>query len=437
MRTDFLIERMKDEKEYGISGGIYNMTQIDMAYNSNHMEGNTLSHEQTRYIYDTHSLNAENISVDDVIETANHFRCFDMILEHCREPLTESFIKSLHHQLKTGTFSSQSKEAVIGDYKKFTNYVSDIKTSSPKDVHKNIVKLLDGYNSKDNKTLDDIIDFHASFEAIHPFYDGNGRIGRLIMFKECLANNIVPFIIREDMKLYYIKGLNEWQHGNEKGFLRDFCFSMQDEMFAKLQYFDIPYIDKEEKEGVYISSETDSYIRNFIKKSEEKPSFFMLCGIPGSGKHEKAEKLLSLLPENTKYIRSKDYWDKYGDLGADIVFSKIRNNIKDSLSKGENVIYSATNLTKEIRINVLKECVIPYKAKTELYVCYQEPGLAVSDEPYEKLCKMAFLLHENNPNVDEGWNHIGISETEPKLYLDDIRNDRVEIDDIEQDKTDR
>ena len=166
-----------------------------------------------------------------------------------------------------------------------------------------------------------------------------------------------------------------------------------------------------------LSSETDSYIRNFIKKSEEKPSFFMLCGIPGSGKHEKAEKLLSLLPENTKYIRSKDYWDKYGDLGADIVFSKIRNNIKDSLSKGENVIYSATNLTKEIRINVLKECVIPYKAKTELYVCYQEPGLAVSDEPYEKLCKMAFLLHENNPNVDEGWNHIGISETEPKFEV--------------------
>lgn len=433
MRTDFLIERMKDEKEYGISGGIYNMTQIDMAYNSNHMEGNTLSHEQTRYIYDTHSLNAENINVDDVIETANHFRCFDMILVHCKEPLTEDFIKSLHHHLKIGTFSSQSKEAVIGDYKKFANYVSDIKTSSPKDVHENIIKLLNNYNSKDKKTLDDIIDFHASFETIHPFYDGNGRIGRLIMFKECLANNIAPFVIREDMKLYYIKGLNEWQHGNEKGFLRDFCSSMQDEMLAKLQYFNIPYIDKgEEKEDIYISSETNSYIRNFIKQSEEKPSFFMLCGIPSSGKHEKAEKLLSLLPENTRYIRSKNYWEKYGDLGAEIVFSKIRSDIKGFLSKGENVIYSATNLTQEIRISILKECVIPYQAKTELYVCYQEPRLTVSDEPYEKLCKMAFLLHKNNPNIDEGWDYIGLSGTEPKLYLDDIGKDYIEIDNNEQ-----
>ena len=433
MRTDLLIERMNDEKEYGISGGIYNMTQIDMAYNSNHMEGSTLSHEQTRYIYDTHSLNADNINVDDIIETTNHFRCFDMILDHCKEPLTEDFIKSLHYQLKTGTFSSQSKEAVIGDYKKYANYVSDIKTSSPKAVHENISKLLSDYNSKADKSFDDIIDFHASFEAIHPFYDGNGRIGRLIMFKECLANDIVPFVIREDMKLYYIKGLDEWQHGNEKGFLRDFCYSMQDEMLAKLQYFEIPYTDKdEERESIYISPETNSYIQNFIQKNEERSSFFMLCGIPGSGKHEKAEKLMSLLPENTKYIRSKEYWDKYGDFGADIVFSKIRSSIKDALAKGDHVIYSATNLTQELRSSILKECVMPYQAKAELYVCYQEPDLTTSDEPYEKLCKMASLLQENKPSIDEGWDYIGTYGVEPNICLSDINKYSVEIDDIDR-----
>ncbi len=268
MRTDILIERLKDEKKYGISGGIYNMTQIDIAFNSNHMEGNTLTHEQTRYIYDTHSLKADNIKVDDVIETTNHFRCFDMILDDYETPLTEEFIKSLHYQLKSGTFSSHSKEAVIGDYKKYANYVSDIQTSTPKEVHENISKLLDSYNSKADKTLDDILEFHARFESIHPFYDGNGRVGRLIMFKECLANDIIPFVIREDMKHLYIRGLNEWQHGKEKGFLRDLCVSMQDEMLAKLIYFDIPFTqDNENPKPIYISQETNSYIHNFIQKS--------------------------------------------------------------------------------------------------------------------------------------------------------------------------
>ena len=269
MRTDSLIERLQDEKKYKISGGIYNMTQIDMAYNSNHIEGNTLTHEQTKYIYDTHSLNGENIKVDDVVETINHFRCFDMILDNCKEHLSEDFIKSLHYNLKTGTFSSNSIEAVIGDYKKFRNYISDIKTSDPKDVHERISQLLEFYHSKEVKTLDDILDFHATFEMIHPFYDGNGRIGRLIMFKECLNNDIIPFVIREDMKLHYIKGLNEWQHGNEKGYLRDFCASMQDEMRAKLQYFEIPYLrDGEAAEQIYISTETDSYIRRFIQENK-------------------------------------------------------------------------------------------------------------------------------------------------------------------------
>ena len=223
MTNQYLIERLKDEKEYGISGGIYNMTQIDMAYNSNHIEGSTLTHEQTRYIFDTHSLNAENVKVDDVIETANHFRCFDTILDNYDKPLTEEFIKALHYQLKTGTFSSRSKEAIIGDYKKIPNFVNDIKTSIPKEVHNDISKLLEVYHGKSVKSFDDILNFHARFELIHPFYDGNGRVGRLIMFKECLSNDIPPFVIREDMKLYYIKGLNEWQHGRERGYLRDFC----------------------------------------------------------------------------------------------------------------------------------------------------------------------------------------------------------------------
>lgn len=271
MRTDLLIERLLDEKKYAISGGIYNMTQVDMAYNSNHMEGSTLTHEQTRYIFDTHSLSAENINVDDIIETTNHFRCFDMILDNCKSPLNEEFVKAIHYQLKTGTFSSSSKEAVIGEYKKYSNYVSDIQTSMPKLVHDNISALLNDYNSKETKSFDDILDFHARFEVIHPFYDGNGRVGRLIMFKECLANDIIPFVIREDMKIYYIKGLNEWQHGREKGYFRDFCTSMQDEMLAKLKYFDIPYTrDDESMQDIYISAETNTYIRNFTQEGKSK-----------------------------------------------------------------------------------------------------------------------------------------------------------------------
>lgn len=269
MKNDYLIERLKDEKKYGISGGIYNMTQIDMAFNSNHIEGSTLTREQTHFIYDTHSLPDGGMKVDDVFETINHFRCFDMVIDNCNKLLNENFIKALHYQLKTGTFSSQSSGAVIGDYKKYANFVRDIQTSSPKTVSEDVTRLLGDYHSKRNKTLDDILAFHADFEKIHPFYDGNGRVGRLIMFKECLTNNIAPFIIREDMRAHYIKGLNEWQQGGEKGFLREFCASMQDEMLAKLQYFDIPYLDKNEKqEEIFISPETDDYIRNFIEKGK-------------------------------------------------------------------------------------------------------------------------------------------------------------------------
>ena len=268
MTTEFLIERLSDEKTHGISGGIYNMLQVDLAYNSNHMEGSTLSHKQTQYIFDTHSLISENAKVDDIIEAANHFRCFDMVIDNCHRLLTEDFIKSLHYQLKVSTFSSQSKAAVIGDYKKFANYVSDIETSKPQDVHKDIIHLLNKYNNNSVKTLDDILDFHAQFEKIHPFYDGNGRVGRLIMFKECLANDIVPFVIREDEKLLYIRGLNEWQNRGEKGYLRSFCETMQDEMIARLRAFDIPYLSEHEKSRpVFVSKETGSRIQNFMEKS--------------------------------------------------------------------------------------------------------------------------------------------------------------------------
>lgn len=240
-----LIATLENEKEYKIKGSIYHKLQIDFAYNTNHMEGSRLSHEQTISIYDTMTIGGEGIQIDDIIETKNHFRCFDIILEHYRKPLTESLIKSLHRQLKAETFSSQSPEAVVGDYKKYPNYVprgmSDMKTTSPKQVQSEMKKLLQDYNSKEHHSFDEILDFHARFEKIHPFYDGNGRVGRLIMFKECLNNDIVPFIITNDYKDYYIRGLKEWQEGGEKGYLRDTCGLMQDHMKQVMDYFEIDY----------------------------------------------------------------------------------------------------------------------------------------------------------------------------------------------------
>lgn len=240
-----LIERLKDEKLHKISGGIYNKMQIDMAYNSNHMEGSCLTHDQTRYIYETHTLESNTpVNVDDITETVNHFRCFDYVLDHYDELLSEDFIKHLHYLLKNNTFSAQSKEAIIGDYKAFPNYVGEIQTSRPKDVHRNMNALLTKYNKKEKASFDDVLGLHADFEKIHPFYDGNGRVGRLIMFKECLRNDIVPFIITDEYKSYYIRGLYEWQNGGEKGYLRDTCLLMQDNMKKVLEYFEIPYNDE-------------------------------------------------------------------------------------------------------------------------------------------------------------------------------------------------
>lgn len=244
----FLIRRLKDEQEHKISGGIYNLLQVEMAYNSNHMEGSQLTHEQTRYIFETHSIEGP-ARTDDIVETINHFRCLDYVIDHYTAQLSETFIKELHFMLKNGTFSAQSEEAVVGDYKHLPNYAGDIRTSSPKSVHSDISALLESYYSDPGtaKSLEEIIGFHADFERIHPFYDGNGRVGRLIMFKECLANDIIPFVIRDDAKYYYIRELHEWQTGGEKGYLMDTCLSMQDRMKAELDYFQIPYEMKSDR----------------------------------------------------------------------------------------------------------------------------------------------------------------------------------------------
>lgn len=232
-----LIQRLKDEKEDNIKGGIYNKLQVDFAYNSNHIEGSKLTHDQTRYIFETHTIGTEPTRVDDVIETVNHFRCFDYILDTYNEPLTEDYIKDLHRILKTGTFDSAKSYAVVGEYKKYANEVGPLQTTSPKNVAKDISELLNMY--QDNMSFDDILDFHARYEKIHPFYDGNGRTGRLIMFKQCLDNDIVPFIIEDKFKGEYNRGLYEWQSGREKGYLRDTCLFMQDYMNQVLDYFEI------------------------------------------------------------------------------------------------------------------------------------------------------------------------------------------------------
>lgn len=229
------------EQKHKVKNGIYHKLQVDFAYNSNHMEGSQLSHEQTQYIYDTKTVGIEPVRVDDVFETVNHFRCFDKILQGFDAPLTINLIKSLHAILKNGTLSSELPEAVVGDYKKYPNYVGDMKTTAPAQVESEIDELLYHYNKISAPKIDDILDFHAMFEKIHPFFDGNGRVGRLIMFRECLKNDIVPFIITDQYKGYYYRGLKEWQSGGERGYLRDTCLLMQDQMKLLLDYFEIDY----------------------------------------------------------------------------------------------------------------------------------------------------------------------------------------------------
>ena len=238
-KPKILLDILKYEMKNKIKGGIYHKIQIDLTYNSNHIEGSKLTHDQTRYIYETNSLlNEKNaIDVDDIMETVNHFRCIDLVIDRANSELSESFIKKLHFILKTGTKSGNNERFAVGDYKKYPNIVGNMETTNPENVSNEMKKLLKEYNADKTKNLTDILEFHYYFESIHPFQDGNGRIGRLIMFKECLKNNIVPFIIDDDIKLFYYRGLKEWE--NEKGYLIDTCLLAQDKFKAYLDYFKI------------------------------------------------------------------------------------------------------------------------------------------------------------------------------------------------------
>ena len=236
-----LLIRLREEKEGRISGGIYHRTQIDLTYNSNHIEGSRLTHDQTRYIFETNTIGIadEAVNVDDIVETTNHFRCIDLIIDRAEERLSESMVKELHRILKTGTSDSRKEWFNVGDYKKLPNEVGGRDTCPPEQVHTRMKTLLSEYNTMKEKALEDIIDLHQRFELIHPFQDGNGRVGRLVMFKECLAYGIVPFIITDDLKWFYYRGLSEWGHIN--GYLTDTCLTAQDNYKALLDYFKIKY----------------------------------------------------------------------------------------------------------------------------------------------------------------------------------------------------
>lgn len=238
-----LLDRLRFEKRNRVSGGIYHKVQVDLTYNSNHIEGSKLTHDQTFYIFDTHTISVEDsaANTDDIIETANHFRCIDMVIDNANRELSARFIKELHKTLKSGTTDSRKTWFKVGEYKKLPNEVGGIETTKPDKVEEKMSSLINKYNSKEKIRFDDILDFHCQFEKIHPFQDGNGRVGRLIIFKECLKHNICPFIIDDEHKMYYYRGLKEWK--NEKGYLRDTCLLMQDNFKKILDYFEINYED--------------------------------------------------------------------------------------------------------------------------------------------------------------------------------------------------
>lgn len=237
-----LLKRLREEKQDHYAGGIYHKTQIELTYNSNHIEGSCLTHDQTRFIFETNTIGVEDtaINVDDIIETTNHFRCVDLIIDKAGKILTEKFIKELHGILKTGTSDARKDWFAVGDYKKLPNEVGGRPTISPEQVADDMHELIKRYTEKTSVSLEDILYFHVQFERIHPFQDGNGRVGRLIMFKECLKHNIVPFIIGDDMKMYYYRGLAEWGHID--GYLMDTCLFAQDRYKSYLDYFRIPYV---------------------------------------------------------------------------------------------------------------------------------------------------------------------------------------------------
>ncbi len=236
-----LPEILRAEKKVKLSGGIYHKIQIELTYNSNHLEGNRLTHDQTRYIFETNTIGMDKgaVKVDDIVETVNHFKCIDLVIENAGKPISETFIKELHRTLKSGTTDARQEWFAVGAYKRLPNTVGDMYTASPEEVADKMKELLSGYNAIVEKTLDDLLDFHYRFECIHPFQDGNGRIGRLLLFKECLRCNIVPFIIDEELKVFYYRGLKEWP--GERGCLRDTCLAAQDKFKKYLDYFKIKY----------------------------------------------------------------------------------------------------------------------------------------------------------------------------------------------------
>lgn len=236
-----LLSVLQREKQSRLPGGIYHRVQIDLTYNSNHIEGSRLSHEQTRFIFETNTIGIEKqaVNVDDVIETANHFRCIDLVIDDANRALSQAMIKRLHETLKSGTSDSRQDWFAVGEYKKLPNEVGGQETVAPEDVENRMRALLNAYNAKTRKTLRDLLDFHVQFESIHPFQDGNGRVGRLILFKECLKNDIVPFIITDNLKMFYYRGIREWK--TEPGYLTDTCLTAQDHFKALMDYFRIPY----------------------------------------------------------------------------------------------------------------------------------------------------------------------------------------------------
>lgn len=235
-----ILQVLKEEKYAKISGGLYHETQVRLTYNSNRIEGSKLSEDQTRLIFETNTIGAEEgVPVDDIIETANHFRAIDYIIDCAEEPLTEDIIKELHKILKIGTKDSHLSWFNVGEYKARANVVGGQETTPPSNVAREIKKLLIAYTQISDMNIEGIIQFHHDFEKIHPFQDGNGRVGRLIAFKECLRFNIVPFIIEDSKKMFYYRGLKEWN--SEKGFLIETCLDGQDTYKALLRYFDIPF----------------------------------------------------------------------------------------------------------------------------------------------------------------------------------------------------
>ena len=231
---------LREEKKARLPGGLYHRVQIDLTFNSNHIEGSRLTHDETRLIFETNTVGINGpVWVDDVVETANHFRCIDLIIDLANHLPSESMIKQLHALLKNGTSDSRKDWFAVGKYKRFPNEVGGHETTAPENVPAAIKNLLREYNAKKEITFDDLLDFHYRFERIHPFQDGNGRIGRLLLFKECLRNGIVPFILTDDLKLYYYRGLQNWE--TEPGYLRDTCLTAQDQFKQVLDSFKISY----------------------------------------------------------------------------------------------------------------------------------------------------------------------------------------------------